>query len=93
MSFPRQIDEFLVPRVSVAVAAKYLGVSPRWIQREISEGRLRAIDVSRPGAARAHWGVAVSDLRALVVRCELAAERRLEEAKQAKEATEPKKSA
>jgi hypothetical protein len=80
VSLPRAIDEHLVPRVSVRAAAKYLGCSTRWVQKEITAGRLPAIDLSQPGARRACWGVPVHELRALVLRAEMAAERRVREA-------------
>jgi hypothetical protein len=82
---PRAIDQHLVPRVSVATAAKYMGRSPRWVQREIAAGRLEAIDTSAPGARRPCWSIAIHHLRERICRAELQAERRLAEAN----ATEP----
>ena len=81
MSWPRAIDEHLVPRVSAKIAARYIGRSQRWVQKEIAAGRLRAIDTSQPGSQRPCWGIAIHHLRAFVVRCELQAERRLAEVK------------
>jgi hypothetical protein len=82
------LDRHLVPRVSVARAARYLGRSPRWVQQAIAAGRIPAIDTSSPGSRRPTWSIAVRDLRAFIVRAELAAERRREEAQRAKEANE-----
>lgn len=78
MSLPRAIDDLLTPRVPCRTAAKYLGVSPRQVQRLIASGRLRAIDVAAPGAGRPTWAIRVDDLRAFILAAEFQAERRLE---------------
>ena len=78
--------EPLAPRVPVRVAAKYLGRSVRWVEQAIREGRLRAIDLSRPGAKRASWAIAVHDLRSFLAEADARGRERLAEAQGAKEA-------
>ncbi len=77
---PRAVDDMLSPRVSTKLAARYLGRSVRWVQQQIHAGKLAALDTSEPGSARACWAIRVCDLRELLVRCELQAQRRIREA-------------
>jgi len=77
---PREIDKYVLPRVNVKTAAKYLARSERWVQKAIRSGVLPAIDTAPDGAPRPCWSVAIRDLRAFTVKCEMRAERRLAEA-------------
>jgi len=77
VTLPRTIDSALTPRVSTTTAGKYLGRSGRWVEQQIRTGRIPAIDTSRPGSSRPCWSIAVADLRAFVMECELQARRRL----------------
>jgi excisionase family DNA binding protein len=91
MSAPH-LDDLLTPRVSVGRAAKYLGTSPRHVQRLIAARELPALDVSREGSRRPTWAIRVSDLRAWLVRAEARSEKRLAEALARAHATEPERS-
>ena len=75
-----QLDALLVPRCSVATAARYFGRSKRWVQREIKDGRIPAIDTAPTVASRPCWSIALHDIRALVARYDMQAQRRVAEA-------------
>jgi len=74
---PPRIDAALAPHVSVALAARYLGRSPRWVQRAVLDRRLQAIDIAPPGAKRPSWAIAVHELRRFVAMAEAQAEKRI----------------
>ena len=56
----------LETRTSVAIAARYLGVSTRHVLHLIESRALDAWDVRRPGAKRATYSVAASSIRFLL---------------------------
>lgn len=56
----------LVVRCSTATAAKYLGCTPRHIEKLIAAGALESWDVSAPGAKRKRHAVVVASLRAFL---------------------------
>ena len=54
------------PLLTTDEAARYLGVSKRMIQAEVSGGRLRKVSLARPGAARGPVRFRPCDLDAYV---------------------------
>lgn len=56
----------LATRCSTAIAARYLGVTRRHVEKLIATGALDAWDVRLPGAKRARWSVLVSSVRVLL---------------------------
>lgn len=82
---PAEIDLVLRPRISLKIAARYAGRSPRWVLSQIHNGRVPAINTSPPGK-KPCWSIAVEDVRALIVESQLQAEIHLRARQNAKEA-------
>ena len=56
----------LETRCSTALAARYLGVTRRHVEKLVTDGALDAWDVRRPRAKRARWSVALASVRLLL---------------------------
>jgi excisionase family DNA binding protein len=54
--------------VTIADAARMLGVSTDTVYRLASGGDLRLIDMSKPDAARPAWRIDLADIHALIAR-------------------------
>jgi excisionase family DNA binding protein len=67
MTAPNVAPDSLETRCSTRIAAKYLGVTRRHVEKLISVGALLAWDVRLPGAKRARWSVTVSSVRLLLL--------------------------
>lgn len=59
-------DQVLEPRMSTALAGRYLGVTRRHVEKLIHAGALEAWDVRLPGAKRARWSVTAASVRKLL---------------------------
>lgn len=57
----------LETRMGTALAARYLGVTRRHVEKLVRDGVLVAWDLRRPGATRAHYVVSLASVRELLL--------------------------